>query len=65
MIVTTSNKNLIYNYKRGVRACVCAPRGVSVCPSGILLARIITNLVELRVMGITQCQGYPIGWNSE
>jgi hypothetical protein len=31
---------------------------------GIPLARIITNLVEFRVMGITQCQGYSIGWNS-
>ncbi len=33
---------------------------MSVRPSGILFARIITNfLVELRVMGITQCQGIP------
>ncbi len=46
----------IYIYKHGVCASVLQEARPSV--------RSVFYWLELRVMGITQCQGYPIGWNS-
>ncbi len=67
-------RTIIYNNKHGVRASVLQEAHSSVRPSGILLARTqgngynsvlgVSYWLELRVMGITQCQGYLIGWNS-
>jgi hypothetical protein len=63
-----------YIYLQTWCVCVYPPRGASVRPSSILLAGTqgngynsvsgVSYWLELRVMGITQCQGYPIGWNS-